>query len=109
MNLIGDAISSGEAEAYGLANRVVPDHELFDTALSWARRLAGQAPVAVEQVKLASDDPDLDEGIEKEKQGFAHRLHERGREGGHQRLPRQAHAEVAGEVVAGRGRPSSPR
>ena len=71
MNLIGDAISSGEAEAYGLANRVVPDHELFDTALSWARKLAGQAPVAVEQVKLASDDPDLDQGIEQEKQGFA--------------------------------------
>ena len=71
MNLIGDAISSDEAEAYGLANRVVPDHELFDTALSWARKLAGQAPVAVEQVKLASDDPDLDQGIEQEKQGFA--------------------------------------
>ncbi len=71
MNLIGDAISSAEAEAYGLANRVVPDHELFDTALSWARRLAGQAPVAVEQVKVASDDPDLDEGIENEKRGFA--------------------------------------
>ena len=70
MNLIGDSISSGEAEAYGLANRVVPDHELFDTALSWAKRLAGQAPVAVEQVKLASDDPDLDEGIEQEKKGF---------------------------------------
>ena len=70
MNLIGDAISAGEAEAYGLANRVVPDHELFDTALSWARKLAGQAPIAVERVKLASDDPDLDEGIEQEKEGF---------------------------------------
>jgi enoyl-CoA hydratase / 3-hydroxyacyl-CoA dehydrogenase len=71
MNLIGDAISSGEAEDYGLANRVVPDHELFDTALAWARKLAAQAPVAVEQVKSASDDPDLDEGIDKEKAGFA--------------------------------------
>ena len=71
MNLIGDAISAGEAEAYGLANRVVPDHELFDTALAWARKLAGQAPLAVEQVKLAADDPDLDQGIEKEKLGFA--------------------------------------
>jgi enoyl-CoA hydratase/3-hydroxyacyl-CoA dehydrogenase len=70
MNLIGDAVSAGEAEAYGLANRVVPDHELFDTALSWARKLAGQAPVAVEQAKLASDDPDLNEGIEQEKAGF---------------------------------------
>jgi enoyl-CoA hydratase/3-hydroxyacyl-CoA dehydrogenase len=71
MNLIGDAISSGEAEAYGLANRVVPDHELFDTALAWARKLAGQAPIAVERAKEASDDPDLDEGIEKEKAAFA--------------------------------------
>jgi enoyl-CoA hydratase/3-hydroxyacyl-CoA dehydrogenase len=71
MNLIGDSISAGEAEAYGLANRVVPDHELLDAALSWARRLAGQAPVAVEQVKRASDDPDLDQGIENEKLGFA--------------------------------------
>ena len=70
MNLIGDAMLADEAEAYGLANRVVPDHELFDEALSWARRLAGQAPIAVEQVKLASDDPDLDAGIEKEKEGF---------------------------------------
>jgi enoyl-CoA hydratase/3-hydroxyacyl-CoA dehydrogenase len=71
MNLIGDAISSGEAEAYGLANRVVPDHELFDTACAWARRLAGQAPIAVEEVKRAADDPDLDQGIEQEKAGFA--------------------------------------
>jgi enoyl-CoA hydratase/3-hydroxyacyl-CoA dehydrogenase len=70
MNLIGDAISSGEAEAYGLANRVVPDHELFDAALAWARKLAGQAPIAVEEAKRASDDPDLDEGIANEKKGF---------------------------------------
>jgi enoyl-CoA hydratase/3-hydroxyacyl-CoA dehydrogenase len=71
MNLIGDAISSGEAEAYGLVSRIVPDHELFDTALAWARKLAGQAPVAVEKVKEASTDPDLDEGIENEKAAFA--------------------------------------
>ncbi|MET0824838.1 MAG: enoyl-CoA hydratase-related protein, partial [Solirubrobacterales bacterium] len=71
MNLIGDAILSPEAEVYGLATRVVPDHELFDTALSWARKLAGQAPLAVEQAKAAADDPDLDQGIEKEKAGFA--------------------------------------
>ena len=71
MNLIGDAILSGDAEAYGLASRVVPDHELLDTALAWGRKLAGQAPVAVEKVKQASDDPDLDEGIENEKAAFA--------------------------------------
>ncbi|MQA75470.1 MAG: hypothetical protein GEU88_14195 [Solirubrobacterales bacterium] len=71
MNLIGDAISAGEAEAYGLANRVVADHELLDAALAWARKLAGQAPVAVEQVKEVSAAGDLDAGIEAEKRGFA--------------------------------------
>jgi enoyl-CoA hydratase / 3-hydroxyacyl-CoA dehydrogenase len=71
MNLIGDAISSEEALEYGLANRVVPDHELFETALMWGRKLAAQAPLAVEQIKLVSHQGDLDEGIEAEKRGFA--------------------------------------
>ena len=41
MNLIGDPILAEEAFELGLANRVVEDHELLDTALSWARRLGG--------------------------------------------------------------------
>jgi enoyl-CoA hydratase/3-hydroxyacyl-CoA dehydrogenase len=71
MNLIGDAIMAGDAYEHGLVNRVVADHELFDTAFAWARKLAQQAPVAVELIKRASADPDLDEGIDNEKQGFA--------------------------------------
>jgi enoyl-CoA hydratase/3-hydroxyacyl-CoA dehydrogenase len=71
MNLIGDAILAEEALEFGLANRVVPDHELFETALMWGRKLAAQAPLAREQIKLVSDGADLDEGIEAEKGGFA--------------------------------------
>jgi enoyl-CoA hydratase/3-hydroxyacyl-CoA dehydrogenase len=71
MNLIGDEITGPEAAAYGLANRVVPDHELFDTALSWARKLAAQAPIAVREIKDKSAKGDLDEGIDAEKEGFA--------------------------------------
>ncbi|MEA2390417.1 MAG: enoyl-CoA hydratase / 3-hydroxyacyl-CoA dehydrogenase [Solirubrobacteraceae bacterium] len=71
MNLVGDAIGAAEAFEFGLVNRVVADHELFDTAILWARRLAGQAPVAVGQVKEVSNRGDLDEGIEAEKRGFA--------------------------------------
>jgi enoyl-CoA hydratase/3-hydroxyacyl-CoA dehydrogenase len=71
MNLVGEAIGAEEAFEFGLANRVVPDHELFDTALAWARKLAGQAPGAVERIKQASHKADLDEGIEAEKQAFA--------------------------------------
>jgi len=71
MNLLGDSISAAQAYEIGLANEVVVDHELFDTALAWARKLAGQAPVAVEQIKNVSAKGDLDEGIEAEKGGFA--------------------------------------
>ena len=71
MNLVGDAVLAEEALEFGLANRVVPDHELFETALMWGRKLAGQAPIAREQIKLVSDGADLDEGIEAEKGGFA--------------------------------------
>ncbi len=71
MNLTGEAISADEAYEYGLVNRIVPDHELFDTALQWARKLAEQAPLAVGQVKRVSHKGDLDEGIAAEKEGFA--------------------------------------
>jgi enoyl-CoA hydratase/3-hydroxyacyl-CoA dehydrogenase len=71
LNLTGDPISADEAYELGLATRVVPDHELLDTALAWARKLAGQAPLAVEQIKRVSAAGDLDAGIEAEKQGFA--------------------------------------
>jgi enoyl-CoA hydratase / 3-hydroxyacyl-CoA dehydrogenase len=70
MNLVGDAISAGEAYELGLAHRVVPDHELLDTAVSWARKLAGQAPLAIEQIKRVSANGDLDAGIGAEKQAF---------------------------------------
>ncbi len=82
MNLMGDGITASEAHESGLVSRVVPDHELFDTAIAWARKLAGQAPVAVEQIKSVSDKADLDEGIEAEKAGFATAfMSEDGREG----------------------------
>ncbi len=71
MNLVGDPISAYEAERLGLANTVVPDHELFDTALGWAKKLAGQAPIAIEQIKAVAANGDLDAGLEAEKQGFA--------------------------------------
>ncbi|MDX6633526.1 MAG: hypothetical protein QOG09_925 [Solirubrobacterales bacterium] len=70
MNLIGQPISAAQAYEFGLAHEVVPDHELFDTSLGWARKLAGQAPVAVGQIKKVSAQPDLDAGIEAEKEGF---------------------------------------
>jgi len=71
MNLVGDPVLADEAFEFGLANRVVEDHELLDTALAWARKLAGQAPLAVAQIKRVSAAGDLDEGIEAEQRAFA--------------------------------------
>ena len=70
MNLTGQPVGAWEALRLGLVNRVVPDHELLDSALGWATKLAQQAPISVGQIKAVSDVRDLDEGIEAEKRGF---------------------------------------
>jgi enoyl-CoA hydratase / 3-hydroxyacyl-CoA dehydrogenase len=71
MNLSGDAILAEDAYEFGLVNDVVPDHELLDTAVAWARKLGAQAPLAVERIKTVSAAGDLDAGIEAEKEAFA--------------------------------------
>jgi enoyl-CoA hydratase/3-hydroxyacyl-CoA dehydrogenase len=73
LNLTGEPISAEEAYEVGLVNRVVPGHELFDVALAWARKLAGQPPISVREIKraVAAAAGDLDAGIEAEKAGFA--------------------------------------
>ena len=71
LNLTGDPISAEEAYEIGLVNRVVPDHELHDVARAWARKLGGQAPLAVAAIKrTTAGDADLDEGIAAEKAAF---------------------------------------
>ncbi|MDX6724830.1 MAG: enoyl-CoA hydratase / 3-hydroxyacyl-CoA dehydrogenase, partial [Solirubrobacteraceae bacterium] len=82
MNLTGDPVGAEEAFEFGLVNRTVPDHELLDTALHWARKLAGQAPLAVGRIKRLCTDPALDAGIDAEAAEFVASLGtEDGREG----------------------------
>jgi len=71
MNLTGEPVDAFEAWEYGLVNRVVADHELLDTALHWARRLAAAPPVAVAEIKALAAGPELEAGIEAEKAAFA--------------------------------------
>jgi enoyl-CoA hydratase/3-hydroxyacyl-CoA dehydrogenase len=71
LNLTGETIGAAEAFERGLVNRVVADHELLDAALLWARKLAGQAPRSVAQIKRVSAHPDIEAGIEAEKAAFA--------------------------------------
>jgi enoyl-CoA hydratase/3-hydroxyacyl-CoA dehydrogenase len=72
MNTLGDPISAEEAYEFGLVNRVVDDHELFDLALAWGRKAARQAPIAIEQIKRAAHHSDLDAGLAAERDGFMH-------------------------------------
>jgi enoyl-CoA hydratase/3-hydroxyacyl-CoA dehydrogenase len=72
LNLTGDPISAAEAFEIGLVNQVVPDHELHDVVMAWARKLGGQAPLAVGAIKrTTAGDADLDEGIAAELEAFA--------------------------------------
>lgn len=71
MNLTGEPVLAEQAYELGLVSRVVDDHELLDVALLWARKLAGQPPLAVQQIKSVSGAGDLDQGIEAEKSAFA--------------------------------------
>jgi enoyl-CoA hydratase / 3-hydroxyacyl-CoA dehydrogenase len=71
LNLLGDPIRAEEAQALGLANRVVPDEELLETVLALAETLAAQAPLAVEQIKRVSAHADLDAGLAAEQEAFA--------------------------------------
>jgi enoyl-CoA hydratase/3-hydroxyacyl-CoA dehydrogenase len=71
MNLRGDPIGAWEAERLGLANQVVPDHELFDTALAWARKLSQQAPLSIAKIKQVSAAPgELPDALQVEAQAF---------------------------------------
>jgi enoyl-CoA hydratase / 3-hydroxyacyl-CoA dehydrogenase len=70
MNLSGTPISASDAYEYDLVTDVVPDHELFDTSLLWARKMAQQPPLAIERIKRVSHQGDLDKGLELEAAAF---------------------------------------
>ena len=51
--LTGDPIDAHEAHRIGLVNFVTPDDECVDQAVAFARRVAANAPMAVQYTKLA--------------------------------------------------------
>lgn len=64
--LTGDSIDATTAERWGLVNRVVEPDELMPAALGYARRIAENAPLAVQAAKelaLRSRDVDLASGL----------------------------------------------
>ena len=67
--LTADTIDAATAERWGLINQIVPAAELMETAFSLARRIAGNAPLAVQAAKelaIRSRDMDLNTGLRME-------------------------------------------
>ena len=103
MNLTGDAVLRQRPREWGLADALVPDEELFDTArgLGEEARRPGAARGRADQAGLQQGRPRRgDRGREA---GLRDRVPLRGRQGGHLRLPRKRSAEVAGQVAGGQG------
>lgn len=68
--LTGDTIDAARACELGLVNRVVPASALLDEALAIARRIAANAPLAVQATKRIARG-DVGEGIPEEEQAWA--------------------------------------
>ena len=69
MLLTGESIDAATAARWGLVNQVVPPGQLMDAALAYARRIAANAPLAVQAAKelaLRSRDLDLATGLRME-------------------------------------------
>ena len=69
MLLTGDSIDAETAMRWGLINKVVPPDQLLAAAMAYARRIAANAPLAVQAAKelaLRSKDMDLASGLRME-------------------------------------------
>ena len=69
MLLTGDAIDAATAARWGLVNRVLPPAEVLPAAMDVARRIAANAPLAVQAAKelaIRSRDLDLASGLRME-------------------------------------------
>ena len=70
----GRFVPADEALAIGLVDKVVPDQEVYDAALAWARRLAQGPAFALRAAKESVDrglEVDLETGLEIERVQFA--------------------------------------
>lgn len=66
MLLTGDSVDAETAARWGLINKVVPREQLLETAYAYARRIAANAPLAVQAAKelaIRSRDTDLNTGL----------------------------------------------
>ena len=116
MVLTGRMMDAAEAERCGLVSRVVPAGELMDEAMKTAEKIAGMSLPAVMIAKEAVNrafETTLAEGVRFERRTVPRDLRDRRPEGGHERLRRQAQAELETPlkqgVLSGLTRPAAVR
>ena len=66
MLLTGDGIDAETAARWGLVNKVVPREQVLETAYAYARKIAANAPLAVQAAKelaIRARDTDLTTGL----------------------------------------------
>jgi len=51
ISMLGDPLNGAQAVAYGLANKTVPGEELEAEVSAWADKIAGNAPLAITEMK----------------------------------------------------------
>jgi E-phenylitaconyl-CoA hydratase len=69
MVLTGEPMDAAWAERWGMVNRIVPPEALMDTARDYARKIAANAPLAVQAAKelaVRSRDMSLADGLRME-------------------------------------------
>lgn len=49
--MLGDNLSAEQSEGYGLVNKAVPSDELEATVTEWSEKIAGNAPLAIQEMK----------------------------------------------------------
>ena len=91
--LTADQVDAAQAKAIGLVLDVLPAADLVAHAQSQARKIASKGPIAVGQAKRIlrrGAEPESRHGERARTAGLRGPLRERGREGGHAGLPREA-------------------
>ena len=107
MCLTGRMMDAAEAERAGLVSRVVPAAELLDEAMKAAETIAAMSLPAVMMAKEAVNrayETTLAEGVRFERRLFHSHVRDRGPEGRHGRLRREAESPVQASLSGARAR-----
>ncbi len=51
ISMLGDNLDAHQSEGYGLANKAVPAAEFEQTVTQWSEKIAGNAPLAIQEMK----------------------------------------------------------